>query len=135
MAIRDTLNAADANRLPAAFSKIGFGDLVNTLMSAIANTESGVAATANVAPLANQPSYLWKVNATAGGVTGVKKLLKGPITGTNAIVPLTGQACWDGAKKVLFATADAVTTAAFVYAQSTDVTCSVLARDLEEQDS
>jgi len=133
--IRDTLNLGDANRLSAAFAKIGLGDLLNLLITAMTATEAGVTVTTNKATLANQPSSLYQINATAGTTTGIKKLLRGPITGANAIVPLTGQAVWDGNVSVLFATADAVTAASFTYARAANVTASILQRDIEEQDT
>lgn len=137
MSIRDTLNLGDANRFAAASAKIGLGDLLNLLITALAATETSIAVTTNKATLANQPSPngLYQINATAGTTTGVKKLLRGPITGALAIVPLTGQAVWDGATSVLFAAVDAVTTASFTYARAANVTASVLQRDIEEQDT
>jgi len=135
MSLRDTLNLGDANRTPAVFSKLLLGDVLNLLITALAVTESAITVTANVATLANTPSTLLQINATAGTTTGVKKLLRGPVTGATAIVPLTGQAVWDGGVKVLFSTVDAVTAASFTYARAANVTASILQRDIEEQDT
>jgi hypothetical protein len=135
MAIRDTLNNGEANRLADAWRSINVGDLLNMLLAGATFTETGVAVTTNVATLANQPSALYIINATTATTGGVKQLLKGPITGPKALVPATGQAVWDGGKKVLFATADVVTVAKFLYAQAADVTASILQRTVGEIDS
>lgn len=129
MSLRDVLNVSDPNRNDPALQEIGQGDLINILIKGVTPTESAVTVTSNVATLANQPATLFDINATAGTTTGRKKLRKGPITGTQKITPATGEAVWDGGKKVLFATADAVTTANFFYSQTTDTTCSILQRD------
>lgn len=135
MSVRDVLNAGDANRSVDVFRQLGLGDIINTLLKNTTYTETGVTVTSNKATLANQPQKLWSVNATAGGTTGEKALLQGPITGTKAITPATGQAVWDGAKTVLFASADAVTTAKFLYSQSTDVTIAAMTRVLGQSDA
>lgn len=101
------------------------------LIAAGGATEQGVTVTSNVATLAARPSTLITINATAGTTTGVKQLLVGPITGQNAIAPLPGQAVWDGNVKVLFSTADAVTTADFLYTKTSDTTVSVLQAPVE----
>jgi len=129
MSIRDDLNKADPNRAWDMLRQMGLGDVLNMLITAKAVTEATITVTSNVATLANQPSFLLQINATTATATGVKKLLQGPITGAGAIVPKAGEAVWDGAKKVLFNTVDAVTAASFTYATAADVTCSILARD------
>jgi hypothetical protein len=80
--------------------------------------------------LANQPSTLFSINATTATATGEKEVLTGPITGSQAIVPTAGQAVWDGGKKVLFATADVVTAAKFLYSTPADTTVGLLQRTL-----
>lgn len=135
--LRATLNAGDANRVDSALQTIKLGDLLNNLITSRTPTESSVTVTSNVATLANQPSSLFQVNVatvSGGSATGVKTLLKGPITGAGAIVPAAGQCVWDGGKKVLFATADLAATAHFTYATDADVTCSLLQRDIGERD-
>lgn len=104
------------------------------LVSAGGATEVAVTVTANVATLAAQPQDLVAVVATAATTTGMKKLLQGPITGPRAIVPATGQAVWDGGVKVLFATADVVTAASFLYTKAADTTVSLFQREIGEQD-
>ena len=134
MALRDELNSVNPNRLAPVLREIGLGDLLSLVIDALADTESSITVTANVATLANQPSTLFRVNATTATSTGEKKLLKGPITGPNAITPAAGQAVWDGGIKVLFAAADVVTVAKFAYARTVTVTPSLLQRDVGEQD-
>ena len=119
--IRNDLNTGLPGRLASAQQKINFGELISYIVAKLTATESGVTVTTNVATLANTPSAVFQINATAGTTTGVKKLRQGPITGTNALVPATGEAVWDGGKKVLFAAVDAITTASFTYAQTTDL--------------
>jgi hypothetical protein len=82
----------------------------------------------NAATLTNQPgpSGLIQVNAVAGTTTGVKKVRRGAVSGTNALVPLTGEVIWDGGKKLLFSATDAVTSAQVTYAQTGDTTVSCL---------
>ena len=113
MSTRGTLNAADPNRTDAALNSIRFGSVLNMLLAAAAYTETGVSPSSSVATLANQPESLLDVFATAGTTTGRKTVLKGPISGVGALVPTTGQCVWDGNKKVLFASADAVSAAKF----------------------
>jgi hypothetical protein len=57
-------------------------------------------------------------------------LLKAPITGAGAVIPVPGQCVWDGGTKVLFNHADAVTVASFLYARDADATASALQRTL-----
>lgn len=135
MSLRTTLNNGDANRLPDALRSIGLGDLLNLLLPDMTFTETGVAVTTNVATLAAQPQNLYVVNATTATSTGVKTLLKGPISGAKAIVPAAGQCVWDGAKKVLFNAADAATVAKFLYSTSADVTISLLQREIGQSDA
>jgi hypothetical protein len=133
--IRDTLNTADPNRLDRALKDINFGDLVSLLMASLTPTESTVVVTASVGPIANQPSAVYQVNATAAGTTGIKKLLKGPITGPHAILPAVGECVWDGALSILFNATDAVTQMAVTYALATPVVASILRRSLGETDT
>jgi hypothetical protein len=131
--IRDELNQGPANRIGAIFRDLGLGEILSLIIGALTATETGVTVTANVATLANQPSTLIQANATTATATGEKLLLKGPITGPNAVVPAAGQAVWDGGKKVLFAAADVVTVAKFTYPTAATVTPSLLQRSVGEQ--
>lgn len=109
--------------------------LVNQLRTAALSvkrtTETGVTVTNNVAVLAAVPSSLMAVVASAGGSTGMKTLTVGPISGPGAILPAAGAAVWDGGLNVRFASADAVTTADFLYAKAADATASGLSQSLE----
>lgn len=130
MSMRLDADKADPNRLPDIFRELGLGALLAKLIAALTVTESAITVTTNVATLANQPApTIWQINATAGTTTGVKALKIGAITGPGAIVPKTGEAVWDGAKKVLFATVDAVTAASFTYPTAADAVPTILQRD------
>ena len=59
----------------------------------------------------------------------MKKILRGPISGEDAVIPITGEAVWDGGTRVLFAAADAGTTASFTYSRTTDL-ASITMRDM-----
>lgn len=136
MSLRDDLNNAVPGRLPSALQSMGAGDAINALLKGLAFTETGVVPAANVGTLANQPSTLFRLLATAEtGATHEKALLRGPITGPKAIVPAVGQAVWDGAKKILFNSTDAVTAFSALYAQAADTTASLLQRTIGESDS
>lgn len=129
--LRDSLNTSDPNRLPTATQILSMGDLLNLLITAATPTQSSVTVTSNVATLANVPSTLFQVNASAGTSTGVKTLL----IGTQSIVPAVGQCVWTpGTKTVKFNAADAVSAAHFTYATAADVTASILQRAIGEQD-
>lgn len=130
-----TANLANALKISYNALQVDVAALRTALLSAAGVTEAAVTVTANVATLANQPKALLAVvGTTETGTTHMKKLLRGPITGPGALVPTAGQAVWDGAKKVLFATADVVTVAAFLYTKATDATISSFQRDIGEQD-
>lgn len=130
--IRDSLNTADPNRIADVLRSLAFGDLLNLLASALTATETGVTVTANVAALANQPTAFVLINGTTGTTTGIKTLRRGQITGVGAAVPLPGEAIWDGGKKVLFNSVDAITVAAFTYATAANVSRSNLAAPLDK---
>ena len=129
--LRNDLNDGNLNQIADEFRQIKMGELVSLLISKLGFTETDVVPSANVATLANQPSAIFQVNAGTATVTGVKKLLKGPITGPRAIVPATGECVWDGGLHVLCAAVDAVTKVSFVYAQATDK-ASILLRAVDE---
>lgn len=125
-----------ANALKVSYNalQVDVAALRTALLAAAGVTEAAVTVTANVATLAAQPAKLYAVVASAGTTTGMKKPLRGAITGPTALVPATGQAVWDGGKKVLFSTADVVTAANFLYSKDADTTASLLQRDVGEQD-
>lgn len=129
MSLRDELNKSDPNRTPDVGREIQMGELLALVIAGLTPTETGVSPSSDIATLAAQPNALFQIDATAGTVTGIKKLLKGPISGEDAVVPQTGEAVWDGGTQVLFAAADAVTAASFTYSVDGDET-SVLKRDL-----
>jgi hypothetical protein len=129
MSMRAEANTGPENRMMDILREIGFGDLLNLLITALAATETGIAITANVATLAAQPTTLFQVLGVAG-TAGAKTILKGPITGPQKVTPAPGFVVWDGGKKLLFNVADLNTTATITYATAANVTCSVLARDI-----
>lgn len=131
--LRGSLNSANLNRVGDALQASGAGDLLNALIIAMSATESGLVPSSNVVTLANVPSTLFDVNATAGTTTGHKQLLEGQITGPNAIVPATGQCVWDGGKKILFAAVDVVTAVSVKYAKAADATASLLQRAIGQE--
>jgi hypothetical protein len=124
--VRDQLNGTNlTNNVADLALSIGLGEVLSYLLSKATYTETGIAVTSNVSTLANQPTsqglFQCVVASVSGGsATGVKKLLKGPISGSGAIVPAAGECVWDGAKSVLFCATDLALTASFTYAVSTD---------------
>lgn len=129
MSMRAEANTGPENRMMDILREIGFGDLLNALITTLAVTETPTASS-NVLTLAGQPTYLWDVNQTGGTVTGNKTILRGPITGSQKVTPATGQCVWDGGVKILFAAADAATTVAVKYAKAVDTTHGSLAREI-----
>lgn len=136
--LRTELNNANPNRTDPAFASVNFGSTLNALIKALTFTETGVVPASNVGTLANAPEPvsgnsvgggLLRILATAETGTVHEKLLKiGVITGTQAITPAPGECVWDGGKKILFNTADAVTAFSALYTQAADTTASVLQR-------
>jgi hypothetical protein len=120
--VRDQLNGVEvANNLPDLAVSVQLGEVLTFLLEKASFTETGISVTSNVATLANQPTQIFMaVGITSAPASTTKTLLKGPISGTGAIVPATGQCVWDGAKKVLFAAGDLAATASFTYATATD---------------
>jgi hypothetical protein len=125
--LRSDLNDSSPNQLADTRRRVQSGDLMTLLIKSLTATEAGVVPAAHVATLAATPTSLYQINATAGAVTGIKKLRRGPITGSGAILPATGEAVWDGGVKVLFNVADAVTAASFTYVTATDKASLLLA--------
>lgn len=127
--LRDSLNTADPNRLSAALQEINLGDLLTTLISLAAGTETSLSPSSNVVTLAVVPNEVFQVNVTAG-TTGIRKLLKGPQT----IAPAAGEAVWTpGTRLIKFSSADTNTTVSVTYSRSTDK-ASILLRNIGEQD-
>ena len=121
MSLRTELNNPDPDRLGDVFREMQFGELLNLAFAGmpyneVASPGVGLTVTSNVATLNAQPTQIFKANAMTvsdGSATGIKKILHGPITGQNAIVPASGKCVWDGNVSVLFAACDLVTTAEF----------------------
>jgi hypothetical protein len=133
MSIRVELNKDNPNRLGDALRSFAFGDVINMLIKALTVTESAISVTTNVATLANQPSANGLLRALATAETGTvhEKLIRvGPITGPQKVTPAPNECVWDGGKKVLFNTVDAVTAASFTYPTDADTTAGVLQREI-----
>jgi hypothetical protein len=111
--VRDGLNSNVLGIQADAIAKVPLGELFAILLPALTFTETGVSVTSNVATLAAKPSALVIVQATAGSVQGVKKLVRDPLH-----VLATGEAYWDGNLIVNFAAIDAVSAAKFLYAKA-----------------
>lgn len=133
MSLRTDLNNGVLQQIADEFRQISLGELLSLVIKGITPTEAGIVVVPGVdtATLAAQPSALFQVNVTAGGTTGVKKLLKGPLTGPGAVVPASGECVWDGGLVIKFASVDAVTAVSATYAKSTDV-ASILMRSIDE---
>jgi hypothetical protein len=129
MALRDDINNANPNFIADLLRRLGLGELLVFLLNAATFTETALTVTASKMTLAAIPTALFRVNATTATTTGEKKLIKGPITGPNAIVPATGECVWDGATTILFAAADVVTVGKALYSKAADVSPSCLKQD------
>jgi len=127
--LQAVLDSGNLNNLADASAKAGLGTLLSYAIAKMGYTDTGTSVTSDVVTLANQPTAngLFKVVAASGTVTGMKKLLRGPISGAGAIVPATGECVWDGGLHVLFSAVDAVATASSTYAVSTDTASAMLA--------
>lgn len=120
MSFRTSLNANSPTQLPDVGAAIAHGEILSFLLEKATPTDAGLVPAANVATLTGQPTAVFQVNATAGAVTGIKTLRKGPIAGDDSIVPASGECVWDLGVKILFAASDAVTAVSVTYAKSTD---------------
>ena len=125
--LREVVNGGNPNQLFDAVVRMNLGDVLSFLLAKIGTatgvgyTEAGVSVTLNVATLAAQPKALFQVVPTAGTHQGVKKIRRGPVTGSNALVPAAGECIWDGGVKVLFAAYDAISACSFLYAVAADI--------------
>ena len=131
MSLRTELNQGDPDRIPSAFTELQLGELTNAVIAGLAAsgyTETAQAVTTNVRTLNAVPSAIFQVTATTATHTGVKTLLRGAVSGANAVTPLTGQCVWDGGLHILFAAGDAVFACSVLYAQAGDTTASILQR-------
>jgi hypothetical protein len=138
MSIRGTLNAGDANRTPAAGAAIKMGSMLNFLLNAATPNQGSTAITSNKGTLTAQPDALHDVKiltVSGGSATGRKTILKGQITGSNALVPAAGQVVWDGNVTLLFAAADLGSTFSALFTTAADSTVGSMARELGEQDT
>lgn len=129
MSLRTTLNSGNLNQLGDCCADIKMGELLTLAIASLTPTEAAVVPVAHVATLAATPSALFQVNVTAGGSTGIKKLLKGPITGEDAISPAPGECVWNGGVSVKFNAVDNATAVSFTYATATDK-LSILEKNL-----
>jgi hypothetical protein len=128
--IREDLNNGPGPfRIADNHRALCFGDLVGLMIGDMANTETGVAPAADVATLANQPSCMLDMVATAGTFTG-RLALK---IGDASVVPQSGEGVWNGGLTVRLNPGDAITTVDFKYTQATD-TASILDRILGQRD-
>ena len=127
--LREVLNGGNPNEVFDAMVRGRLGDMLAYACSKMGFTETGISVTSNVATLANTPKALFQCVVASGTTTGVKKLRKGPVSGTGALVPATGECVWDGGTKVLFAAADVAATASFTYAVAGDI-ASITEADL-----
>ena len=134
MSIRSELNNQSLGRLCANLQELQLGELLNLALAVVAYNEVaspgvGLTVTNNVATLGTKPTQILMANAMTvsggGSATGIKKVLYGPVTGTAAVVPASGQCVWDGNVSVLFAASDLVATAEFATSLSATVTSAM----------
>lgn len=138
MSIRATLNAGDPNRVPSGLQAVKFGSILNFLLNAATPNQGSTAVSSSKGTLTAQPDALLDVKVLtvgSGSATGRKTILKGQITGPNAIVPAAGQVVWDGNVTLLFASADAAATFSALFTTAADATVGALARELGQQDT
>jgi hypothetical protein len=131
MSLRTELNNPNFGRLGSVLQELQLGELLNLSFNGmpyneVASPGVGLTVTSNVATLNAQPTQIFKANAMTGTTTGIKKVLRGPITGKDAVVPASGQCVWDGNVSVLFAAIDAVATAEFATVLSATTTSVTL---------
>jgi hypothetical protein len=133
MSIRSELNNQSLGRLCANLQELQLGELLNLALAGVAYNEVaspgvGLTVTNNVATLGTKPTQILMANAmtvSGGSATGIKNVLYGPVTGTAAVVPASGQCVWDGNVSVLFAASDLVATAEFATSLSATVTSAM----------
>lgn len=127
-------SGGNTNRMPDLWSTLKIGSLLALLVQNMPATETGAGGiAAGVKTLANPADVIFDVQSTAGNLPNPTRLTL--LKGDSTIIPTTGQCVWDGAKKIRFAAADAVTQASIWYARS-DVlpTLSLLNRALGQRD-
>ncbi len=136
MSLRASFDTADPEQMADCFRDFRLGEFLSYVISRVGYTETGIAVVANVSTLAAVPTALFQcVIATTGAAgTGVKTLLKGPITGQGALVPAPGECVWDGGVRVLFNVVDAALTASFTYATVLTNVASITLRNLGQTD-
>lgn len=133
MSIRSELNNQSLGRLCANLQELQLGELLNLALAGVAYNEVaspgvGLTVTNKVATLGTKPTQILMANAmtvSGNSATGIKKVLYGPVTGTAAVVPASGQCVWDGNVSVLFAASDLVATAEFATSLSATVTSAM----------
>lgn len=119
MANREDLNNGNPNRMDAVFNNVEMGELLTLLIKGATPTETGLGPSSRVVTLAATPTAVFQVNATAGGTTGIKKVLTGTIADAN---PAAGECVWEpGTKKIKLSAADgAISAVSVTYAVATD---------------
>lgn len=106
-------------------------DLLVDFSAGAVVVQDGLVPSSNVVTLAIKPTAVLDVNATAGTTAGRKKLRVGPVTGSNALAPATGEVIWDGGVKLLFSAVDAVTAVQVIATRTTDVVASIMQADVD----
>lgn len=132
--LRDTMNQGESQRVADIDRDFKQGELINALLNALANTETSVTVTANVATLANTPLVVWDAKVSAGTSTGSKLVRKVSNAFLTANAPAAGECFWDGGVKVKFNAVDAATAAHFKYPLAADSSCSFMRRVLGQVD-
>ncbi len=94
-------------------------------------TEAGLVPSSNIVTLAAVPVSIIDITIVAGTNTGPVKLRKGPVTGSQAILPSTLEAVWDGGLKIRMAAADVATDVNVGYTKAVDATVSAMQQDLD----
>ena len=113
--LRETRNNGVLQQIADEERAVSQGDLFGMLVQALTPTEAAAAVVSNAKTLANAASMVYDVVATAGTVTGRKRLKIGDAN----VVPVTGEVVWDGpgGRSMRFASADGVTASNFLYAR------------------
>ena len=132
--IRETLNNGVLMQHADIAKLLALGDLMGMLVQGMTATEAAAAVASNAKTLTNAASSVFDVVATAGIVTGRKRLK----IGDAQVIPATGEVVWDGpgGRSMRFAAADAVTAADFKYARVDGVNTltSVGQRNVNQRD-
>jgi hypothetical protein len=114
--LREAKNNGVVQQISDIDRAMAMGDLMGMLVQSLAPTEAAAAVSANAKTLANAASMVYDVVATAGTVTGRKRIK----IGGSDVVPVSGEVVWSGpgSSSMRFAAADAVTASNFLYARA-----------------